>query len=266
MVDIVVRARNGHKITRDCLDSIRRNTPPGDYRIILSDDGTDPAHGDALTDIYVRARESRGAVTATNLGIGVSLNLFDSEYTLILDNDVMIPDGDTGWLARMVAELEKYGPQTACVGATSSYSNVPQHILACPQTYTADWADDNGSRTGLKDNPPVGWFISFCVLFRKSVLAQLGAWDERYNPGNWEDTDYSVRVRMAGYEIRVARSVYVHHLGSKTFSESLQKLLIENGTKFREKWSTGVLLDLGMITPQELTAASQGSGGDGNAL
>jgi O-antigen biosynthesis protein len=254
VVDIIVRAKNGHAMTANCLASIRRNTPSGAYRIILSDDGSDPALSDALTDIYIRSRNSHGAVTATNLGLGVSLNLFDSEYTLILDNDVLIPDGDRNWLFRMVEELEAGGPVTACVGATSGYSNVPQHILSVPQTYTADWGDE--TRGGMKENPPVRWFISYCVLFRKTVLAQLGAWDERFNPGNWEDTDYAVRVRLAGYQIRVARSVYVHHLGSKTFSEALKKLLVENGVKFREKWSAGTLLDLGLISPQEIAEAS----------
>lgn len=250
MVDIIVRAKNGHQMTFDCLKSIRRNTPAGTYRIILSDDGSDPALSDAYTDVLIRSRDSRGAVTATNLGLGISLNLFDSEYTLILDNDVIIPEGDDTWLFRMVKELEEGGPQTACVGATSGYSNMPQHILSVPPTYTADWEG------GMKDNPPVKWFISYCVLFRKRVLAQLGAWDERFNPGNWEDTDYAVRVRLAGYQIRVARTVYVHHLGSKTFSEALARLLQVNGEKFREKWSPGTLLDLGLISPQELKEAA----------
>lgn len=254
LVDIIIRAKNGHVMTANCLASIRRNTHPGIYRIILSDDGSDPALSDALTDVYVRSRNSHGAVTATNLGLGVSLNFFDSEYTLILDNDVLIPDGDKDWLLRMVGELEDGGPQTACVGATSGYSNVPQHILSVPQTYTADWGDEKHG--GSKDNPPVKWFISYCVLFRKTVLAQVGAWDERYNPGNWEDTDYAVRVRLAGYQLRVARSVYVHHLGSKTFSEALKNLLEVNGNKFREKWSVGTLLDLGLMTPKEMAEVS----------
>jgi GT2 family glycosyltransferase len=257
MVDILVRACGNHQMTRDCLLSIRKNTPPGTYRIILSDDGSDPAQGDAFTDIYVRARDTRGAVTATNLGLGASLNLFDSEFVLILDNDTEIPDGDSGWLTRMLAELQSSGPNTACVGATSSYVNPPQHILRVPQTYTADWSDEKTGKSGLKENPPVGWFVSFAVLFRKSVLAQLGAWDDRYNPGNWEDTDYSVRVRLAGYEIRVARSVYIHHKGSQTFSDRLQTLLVTNGNKFRDKWSIGTLLDLGFISPKELSNAAK---------
>jgi GT2 family glycosyltransferase len=234
VVDIIVRAKNGHAMTANCLASIRRNTPPGVYRIILSDDGSDPALGDSHTDVYIRSRDSHGAVTATNLGLGVSLNMFDSEFALILDNDVVIPEGDRGWLARMLAELEEGGPETACVGATSGYSNVPQHILSVPQTYTAEWHDEKSNRGGMKGNPPVRWFVSYCVMFRKSVLAQVGPWDERFNPGNWEDTDYAVRVRLAGYQLRVARSVYVHHLGSKTFSDQLKRLLVENGVKFRE--------------------------------
>lgn len=253
MVDIVVRAKNGHEMTTRCLRSIRKGTTTGTYRIILSDDGSDPPLTDVLTDIYVRSRDSHGAVTATNLGLGVSLNLYDSEYTLVLDNDVIIPDGDPNWLLRMVRELEEGGPETAVVGATSGYSNVPQHILSVPPTYMTDWDG------GPKANPPMRWFISFCALFRKTALAKVGAWDERFNPGNWEDTDYAVRLRLAGYQIRVARSVYVHHLGSKTFSEALKTLLEVNGNKFREKWSPGTLLDLGLISAKELTEASEGA-------
>ena len=122
----------------------------------------------------------------------------------------VIPDGDTGWLDRMVYELEEYGPKTACVAATSDKVDVVQQVICVPPTFTADWKNEETGRSGSKANPIVPSFVSFCVLFRKSVLRDVGPWDERYNPGNWEDTDYAVQVRRAGYEIRVARSVFIH--------------------------------------------------------
>ncbi len=115
-----------------------------------------------------------------------------------------------------------------------------------PQTYTGDWEN------GKKENPSVIWFISFAVLFHKRVLRELGFWDERYNPGNWEDTDYSVLLRQNGYDIRVARSVYIHHVGSQTFSNDLQDLLIANQAKFVEKWGQGKLWDLGYFSNAEI--------------
>ena len=243
LVDIIVRAKNGHEITGTCLESLFSNTPRDLFRLILVDDGSEPPIAEPRADWLIRSRQASGAVTATNLGLAVSLSRQDGAYVLVLDNDTRIPEGDSGWLGRMVAELEQGGSQTACVGATTGFGNPPQHILTAPETYTSDWQDDQ--RKGYKENPQVPWFISFAVMFRKSVLRQLGPWDERYNPGNFEDTDYAVLCRTSGYEIRVARSVYIHHDGHQTFREDLERLLDENSRKFHEKWGVGRLYDLG---------------------
>jgi GT2 family glycosyltransferase len=182
-------------------------------------------------------------------------------YTMILDNDTTVPEGDIGWLDRFIAELEEH-PDTACVGAVTNYANPPQHALTVPITYQSPWKDEQDgkvTREGIAENPPVPSFVSFAVLFRTAALQQIGQWDERYNPGNFEDTDYSVRVREAGMSIRVARSVYLHHEGHATFSEDLQRLLKVNGQKFFDKWGIGRLYDLGFVSPRQLAGALRAS-------
>lgn len=255
MVDIIIRCKNGRDLTTKLFNSIRANTPQGSYRIILVDDGGDlPDTFDA--DYYVRHAKSLGAVSATNTGLGISLGLSDSDYVLILDNDTEVPAGDFTWLERMVGELERFGPRCACVGATTNYANRPQHILSGLDTYTADWKDEQSGKAGFKNQPPAIWFISFAVLFRKSVLRECGLWDERYNPGNWEDTDYAVQVRNHGYEIHVAQSVYIKHKGHATFSDRLKELLETNKQKFVEKWGPGRLWDMGLIGNRDIATVA----------
>lgn len=249
-IDIIVRGKDNHELTRICLDSIFENTSRAN-RIILVDDGSQPAY-EFDSDIYIRSAVSRGAVTATNLGLCASLNL-DGEYVVVMDNDAEIPRGDKDWLDRFVSEIEKY-PNTGVVGATSGYVSGDQHVLACPQTYTADWKNEDGTRWGYKDNHPVRAFVSFCCLLKKDIVRQVGLWDERYNPGNYEDTDYAVQVRNAGYDIRVARSVYVHHRGHSTFGERMSELLEDNHLKFAKKWGVGRLWDMG-LEPDEMIKA-----------
>jgi GT2 family glycosyltransferase len=179
---------------------------------------------------------------------------------MVLDNDTEIPEGDFGWLERFVGELEEGGPSTGCVGATTNFANPPQHILTSPTTYTAAWSDEKSGRVGLHENPAAPWFISFAVLFKKDVMKALGPWDDRYNPGNWEDTDYSMSMRCAGYEIRVARSVYIHHKGHTTFGTGLKRLLEDNAVRFQQKWGVGRLWDMGFITTDQVkNAMNQGS-------
>jgi len=97
-------------------------------------------------------------------------------------------------------------------------------------------------------------------MLRKDAVRRVGFWDERYNPGNYEDTDYAMQLRRAGYDIRVARSVYIHHHGHKTFSDKLKNLLQENHIKFVQKWGPGALVDAGMINAKEAVEIYKQSG------
>lgn len=247
VVDIIVRAKDGHDLTEACLSSISANTAASDYRLILCDDGSDPAYDGDMAEFVLRSSEPRGAVSATNMGLGLSLQL-PGEFVLVLDNDTMIPAGDREWLSRMLSEFE---PGVGAVGATCEFAAGPQHILRSPQTYTGDWQGENGTG-GLKQNPDVASFVSFAVMLRKDAVRQVGFWDERYNPGNWEDTDYAVQLRSAGWRIRVASSVYIHHCGHQTFREDIQRLLQENGQKFYDKWGPGRMADMGILPWGEL--------------
>jgi GT2 family glycosyltransferase len=249
-VDLIVRARDNHALTDQCLGSIARWTPREQYRLILVDDGSvDPQRHD-LVDFYVRSEQGRGAVTATNLGLQIAVAL-PGDLVVVMDNDTEIPEGDTLWLERMVQEFQ-WEPRTAALGAVSSRVAGRQQALSVPQTYTADWADEKRKTGGTKQNPEVATFVSFCVMLKKSIVRELGLWDERFNPGNWEDTDYALRIRAAGYEVRVARSVWVHHRAHATFGDELPRLLKLNQEKFAEKWGMGRLWDMGLVGDRDI--------------
>jgi len=244
-VDIVIRALNGSSMTKDCVESLAQTVCS--HRVILVQSGSD-LYKD-MADVDIVSRTPMGAVSATNLGLSSSLTFSDSEYVMVMDNDTEVPLGDDGWLDRMIAELEQY-PDTAAVGATTDSANPPQHILTVPQTYTGDWGDNE--KGGVKDNYQSPVFVSFCVLMKKSAVREVGLWDTRYDPGNFEDTDYALQLRIAGYKVRVARSVYVHHKCHKTFGDNLSKLMNANQRKFVSKWGLGRLWDLGIVPDKEI--------------
>ena len=57
-----------------------------------------------------------------------------------------------------------------------------------------------------------------CLLVRREVLQKVGAFDERYGIGFFEDDDWCIRAREAGFELLVALNVFIHHFGSRTFA------------------------------------------------
>lgn len=59
---------------------------------------------------------------------------------------------------------------------------------------------------------------AFCLLIKRSVIERVGLLDERFGPGGYEDYDYCIRVRRAGYRIFLAQDVIVYHHGAKGYA------------------------------------------------
>jgi len=221
--------------------------------------------------------ENMGAVRATNAGLMLSM-LNPSEFVLVLDDDTEIPKGDVEWLDRWLKHFDD--PKVGAAGATTDYVAGAQNIEVCPETYDKAWKDEKTGAQGMEGPVFAPFLISFACMYRKSALKKMYApsighegialaekseaplarsflWDERFEPGNSEDIDVSVRLRLAGYQLKIARDVYIHHKGSQTFKGvegGFDALLEANRQKMVEKWGIEILSKLHLAAPQEAGA------------
>jgi GT2 family glycosyltransferase len=80
----------------------------------------------------------------------------------------------------------------------------------------------------------------YCVAIRRGVLAEVGPLDEAYGVGMFEDDDFAIRVREAGYRVACAEDVYVHHVGQGSFRklapEEYERIWRRNQAYFEKKW------------------------------
>ena len=81
----------------------------------------------------------------------------------------------------------------------------------------------------------------FCIAFKKSLLDEIGPLDEGFEIGMFEDDDFSLRVKNAGYKTICAEDVFVHHFGKASFKklrdQEYLRLFDKNKELFENKWN-----------------------------
>lgn len=240
LTSIVILTHNEWSLTEKCLDSIRRHTPE-DYELIVVDNGSTDETVPRLkeqSDVKLTCNETNlGFPKGCNQGIEIATG----ENVLFLNNDTVVT---TNWLTNLLRELYT-DEHVAMVGPVSNYTSGHQQI---PVTYR-DLADLESFASTHRAEHAGQWtavrrLIGFCLLVKRSVLDEIGWFDERFGIGNYEDDDFCLRALQAGYTLKVVNDSFVHHEGHATMRNvtnvNFAKLLQENKMKATEKWGQDI--------------------------
>jgi GT2 family glycosyltransferase/tetratricopeptide (TPR) repeat protein/2-polyprenyl-3-methyl-5-hydroxy-6-metoxy-1,4-benzoquinol methylase len=238
---IVIPVWNQLEFTRRCIDSIRLVTDEAFELIIVNNGSTQddtPNYLRALAASDPRVKvisntENRGFPAACNQGIAMATG----RQILLLNNDTVVT---TGWLRRMLQALHS-DPKIGLVGPCSDNVSGEQQItpgfasMEELDGFAWDWGK-NHDRV-MQDNDRL---VGFCLLIRREVIERIGGLDVRYGIGNYDDDDYCMCAREAGYRTVIARDAFIHHHGGATFSAigiDFEALMQKNARLFREKWN-----------------------------
>lgn len=236
LVSIVIPVYNQWPFTQSCLASIARHTPEP-HGVIVVDNGSADGTPERLAREFpgvhlLRLGENRGFAAACNRGAALARG----EFLLFLNNDTLVTPGWLVNLKRCLASLPLAGlagPRTNCAGSEQMMP-VSYRTLAEMEEFAR----------GFNQPDPGRWteverLVGFCLLVKRRVWEEVGPFDERFGPGNYEDDDYCLRVRRRGYRLILAGDTFVHHFGGVTFTGAgldYRALLAENRETFRKKW------------------------------
>jgi len=237
-VSFIILSYNLLEDTKNCVESIRATVPEMAREIVIVDNASTDGSVEWLKtqeDIVLKANnENAGFPKGCNQGVAIANP--DNDIFL-LNNDTLMTPNALFWLRMGLYESEKYG-------TTGSISNNVANAQAITEVkeYSTKELLDFGSAVNIPKEDPYEekiYLIGFALLIKRSVWNQIGALDERFSPGNFEDTDYGVRVLLAGYKNILCNNSFIIHFGSKSFKKTGNEfsLLFErNAEKMKAKY------------------------------
>lgn len=145
---------------------------------------------------YLRHQENRGPAAARNTGVSAARH----EVILFTDDDVVV---DVAWIERLSRYL----------------SDAPRHIGGVGGRVRA-LGTDVFSRyfeyhhildPFRMDDGRVLYLVTACCAYRRSVLLQVGGFDEDVKAPGGEDPGLAFKVAAAGYELHVVDDAVIQH-------------------------------------------------------
>jgi glycosyltransferase involved in cell wall biosynthesis len=214
MVTLIVPTRNGLHLIRQCISSILEKTHYPNYEILIVDNGSDDpqtlAYFESLKD------DSRIRILPDDRAFNYSalnnhgVQKATGEFVGLINNDVEIINSE--WLSELVSVAVQ--PGVGAVGARLWYPNdTLQHggvILGLGRLA------GHSHRLLPKGHPgylcraivqqSFSAVTAACLVIRRSIFMQVGGFDEENLKVAYNDVDFCLRVREAGY-----RNVWCPH-------------------------------------------------------
>lgn len=212
---IVLLNWNSKEMTAECIRSLFAMRER-DFRIIVVDNGSRDDSvtylGQMFPEILVIANQKNlGFTGGCNVGIARALEQ-GTEFILLVNNDVVL---DENLLGELLADAER-NPKAGMVSPKIYYFDEPKRIWWAGGTYNP-WVGlprvlglrrPDSDRYGAPRE--IDWATGCVLLLRSSALRDAGSFNEEFF-SYVEDLDLSLRVRDAGYTIRLAPRAKVWH-------------------------------------------------------
>lgn len=239
MISLVILGFNRFGIyTQPCLDSILNTADLSHFEIILvdngsTDDSAEPARAYCYNHpaiLFHHSLTNLGFAGGMNLGVGLA----HGDWVVLVNNDTLFPAGS---LNRLQATLENAPSDMGIIGPVTNAAGNGQRLDVGELTTTQILAFGEklaANPTGLLFDTYRTDF--FCVAIRRKTWEELSGLDTHFGRGYYEDFDFSLRARKAGWRQAITEDVFIAHIGSASFGEIPKKqkqLIKENKSKLK---------------------------------
>lgn len=219
-VSLIIPTRNGVKLVRQCISSILEKTTYENYEIILVDNGSDDP--EALAYFKYLADNKKANVIRDDSPFNYSslnnnaVKVAVGEIIGLINNDIEVIEPN--WLGEMVSIALQDG-----VGAVGAKLLYPDDSLQHGGVVLGVGGVAGHSHKHISVNDPgyfsrAGVISSFsavtaaCLIIRKSIYEQVEGLNETDLTVAFNDVDFCLRVREAGYRnVWTPYALLYHH-------------------------------------------------------
>jgi GT2 family glycosyltransferase len=244
-VSVIILTYNNLNLTQKCLYSLYQYSNYQNLEIIVVDNLSIDGSRQWLANYALDKSNLKLILNDANLGFSAGNNIgikhSTGEYIIILNNDTFV---SPNWIRSLIKYFDN--PKVGIVGpVTNNIGNQAKIILP---DYSTEHEFISLSILNYYNNffktyeMHEGGLAFFCVAISREIINRIGLLDEKFGIGWFEDDDYNLRVRKAGYNTIIADDVLIHHEYSASFNKLADKIKIElfkmNKLYFEQKHNT----------------------------
>ncbi|PIU40428.1 MAG: glycosyl transferase family 2 [Candidatus Omnitrophica bacterium CG07_land_8_20_14_0_80_50_8] len=209
-----IPTRNGLHLLRPCVASIFEKTDYPNYEILIIDNGSDDP--ETITYFNSIRKNERIRVLRDDREFNYSslnnngVQEFHGELVGLINNDIEVISSD--WLSEMVSIALQ--PGVGAVGTKTWYPNgtLQQGGIILGISGVPSYVFRGFSKSRLESfwrgtfTQTLSAVAGSCLIIRKAVFTEIGGLDEENLKVAFNDIDFCLRIREAGY-----RNVYTPH-------------------------------------------------------
>ena len=242
---IMLSFNNYDETTGKCLNALAADPDFKTWEVIVVDNSSDAKTQQQLAEAKRRYPEVHFIFNFQNVGFAagnnIGIKMSTGDIIILLNSDAFLSPGMLGRLT----EHFSCNTQLGMVGPVTNAAGNEQCIYT--KTGSMEEKINEGIRFALSGES--GTLLAyrldfFCVAIHRRVLEKVGLLDENFGRGYYEDLDYSLRVKAAGFKLGMAEDTFVYHRGSASFGNiplETKELLKRNKRLIVQKHGAGVL-------------------------
>ena len=223
LISLVVLAYNHfEQTTAPCLESLKPWFEDPELEFIVFDNASPDGSAELARAWCAQHPSIRYIAHERNLGYAGGMN---AGATLARGNWLFLVNNDTEFPALAIEALKitlRSAPErTAMIAPVTNSAGNGQRYFD-PLRDKAQWLQWGA---WIHAHPvgelwPTYRCDFFCIAIRREVYELLGGLDTVFGMGYFEDFDFSLRLRAAGYDQAITEDVFIYHQGSATFQKN----------------------------------------------